>query len=131
LRFRGNYKGFFRTQESLVLKDEAPSAKAVLYLFRVVMTGLHLLRTREVVADIRLLNDAGFRLSFIAELIERKMSAGEKGRLAAGERDKLLEEARRLEVQLEPAAAASGLPEAVENLGALDDFLVPLRLAAG
>ena len=40
----------------LALKEEKATAKSVLYLFRVVMTGLHLLRTGEVEANLLQLN---------------------------------------------------------------------------
>lgn len=58
-----HYKGFYHTQEKLVLKDAAPTAKAVLYLFRVLITGLHLLRTGVVEANIITLNKDHFRRS--------------------------------------------------------------------
>lgn len=121
-----HYKGFFQTQEKLASKDAAPTAKAVLYLFRVVMTGLHLLRTGEVEANILKLNES-FKLPFISDLVARKTTGAEKGRLQAGEFDKLLADAKKLEAQLDPAAESSGLPETVENFAELDEFLVRVR----
>ena len=126
-----HYKGFFRTQEKLVMKDERPTAKAILYLFRVAMTGLHLLRSGEVEANILRLNDAVFRLPFIPDLVARKIGGAEKGALKSGERDFFLAEAHKREAQLDPAAAASHLPEEVQNYPALNEFLVRERLASG
>lgn len=126
-----HYLGFFRTQEKLVLKDEAPTAKAVLYLYRVVMTGLHLLRTREVETNLGTLNEQDFKLPFIPDLIARKVEGTEKGRLDPGERDRFVKEAKKLEEQLQPAADASGLPEEVPNYDALDDFLARMRTYQG
>lgn len=123
-----HYLGFFRTQEKLVMKDDAPTAKAMLYLFRVAMTGLHLLRTGEVEANISLLNERVFRLACIPDLVSRKLTGSEKGKLSASERESLVSEAKKLEAQLQPAAEASSLPEEVPNYDALDDFLARVRL---
>ena len=122
-----HYKGFFRTQEKLVLKDPMPTAKAVLYLFRVAMTGLHLLRTGEVNANILELNEE-FHLPFIKELVARKISGEEKGRLETHEFEKLMDTAKQLEAQLDPAAESSRLPDEVMNYLALDEFLKRLRI---
>ena len=122
-----HYKGFFRTQEKLVLKDPLPTAKTVLYLFRVAMTGLHLLRTGVVVANILELNKE-FHLSFINDLVARKISGEEKGRLEANEFENLLDAAKKLEAQLDLAAEDSKLPDVVMNFPALDDFLKRLRV---
>jgi hypothetical protein len=123
-----HYKGFFRTQEKLATKDPAPRAKAVLYLFRVVMTGLHLLRTGIVESNILTLNEQVFRLPFIPDLVARKTGGGEKGTLRPGEFDSLYGEAKKLETQLDDAAANSSLPEDVQNYAALEDFLIRIRM---
>ena len=123
-----HYKGFFRTQEKLATKDHAPSVKAVLYLFRVAMTGLHLLRTAVVEPNILVLNEH-FHLPFIPELVARKAAGAEKGMMAATEFEILLSEAKKLEAGLDAAAESSILPDEVRNLAALDEFLVRLRTA--
>ena len=92
------------------------------------MTGLHLLRTGEVETNLLRLNERNHRLPFIEDLVERKLGGKEQGRVLPGERDAYLREARRLEAELDPAAAASSLPESVSNIAALDEFLVRLRL---
>ncbi|MEI6235249.1 MAG: nucleotidyltransferase domain-containing protein [Planctomycetota bacterium] len=122
-----HYKGFFHGQEKLVMKDPLPTAKAVLYLFRVVMTGLHLLRTKNVETNILKLNEI-FELPFIPELVARKVSGTEKGRLEAHEFANLMDEAKRLEAQLDPASEVSPLPDVVTNYAALDDFLKRMRV---
>jgi hypothetical protein len=123
-----HYKGFFRTQEKLALKDTAPTVKTVLYLFRVVMTGLHLLRTGVVEANIETLNANEFKLPFIGDLIARKRAGAEFGRLKDRELDRYMDDAKRLETALDPAFASSCLPETVQNFSALNDFLVRMRL---
>jgi predicted nucleotidyltransferase len=124
-----HYRGFFRKQVELVLKEESPTAKSVLYLFRVVMTGLHLLRTGEVVTDVNRLNGENHRMEIVRELVSRKMESGEKqGRLRPEESKVLLAEARKLEAQLLPESESSSLPETVENLDDLNRFLVRRRI---
>lgn len=122
-----HYRGFFKNQLQLAGKEERPRAKTLLYLFRVVMTGIHLLRTTEVQANLQILNDEVFRRAFIEALIERKKSGTEKGTIEREERDSLLKEAQALEIELEEAFEESPLPNEVSNLDALDDFLVRVR----
>lgn len=125
-----HYKGFFQTQHKLVLKQPPCTAKSMLYLFRVAMTGLYLLRTHQVEANILALNETMFRFAFIPELVERKISGQEKGRLPEGDAQNLLAEALKLESQLDAAAEISGLPEEVQNVAALNDFLLRVRKQA-
>ena len=121
-----HYRGFFRNQEHLLMKEEKPRAKTMLYLFRVVMTGIHLLKTGEVEANLRTLNQT-FKRAFIDELIDRKMAGAEKGTLEIAERDRLLVEAKALETELEVAAETSPLPDDVPNMRELNEFLIGLR----
>jgi predicted nucleotidyltransferase len=123
-----HYLGFYHTEEKLVLKAERPTAKSILYLFRVLMTGLHLLRTGIVEANILKLNESEFKLPFINDLVAMKLGGFEKGTMPASELDRFMSEARRLEALLKPAADSSLLPDHVQNVDALDDFLVRLRL---
>ena len=122
-----HYRGFFQNQEKLLLKEDPPRVKSLLYLFRVAMTGLHLLRSGEVEANLATLNEFHFHLPFIPELIARKVASAERGVLESAERDRLLAEARILEARLLPASEASVLPEEVRNWDALDEFLVRVR----
>ena len=124
-----HYRGFLRNQMKLAARETVPQVKTILYLFRVAMTGIHLLRTGEVEANVRILNDDVFHRSDIPELIERKMASGEHGVLSSDERHRLLGEAERLEGTLEAAAEGSMLPDEVGNLDAIHDFLVRSRLS--
>ena len=92
------------------------------------MTGIHLLRTGEVEANIRALNEQVFKRSYIPELIERKMAGSERGALSPEERARFVAEADQFEAELEAAAAASPLPDEVANWEAINDFLVRQRL---
>ena len=99
----------------------------MLYAYRVLMTGIHLLRTGEVEANLLRLNEH-FRFGFLDELIARKVG-GEK--IAVGGLDWSFHEARlaELEAQLDQAFAASPLPEDRDRQ-AVHELLVRLRLSS-
>ena len=52
-----HYRGFYATQRKLIAKQEPKRAKPLLYAYRVLMTGIHLLRTGEVEANLLRLNE--------------------------------------------------------------------------
>ena len=66
-----HYLGFAETQWRLFEKKRPPRVKPLLYVFRVLLTGLHLMRTGEVEANLVTLNEI-FRLAYIPELVARK-----------------------------------------------------------
>ncbi|HYH66026.1 MAG TPA: nucleotidyltransferase domain-containing protein, partial [Urbifossiella sp.] len=102
-------------------------AKTLLYAYRVVLTGVHLLETGEVQAHLPTLN-ARFGLDYVPELIRRK-AAAEVGTLPGEDAAFHRAELARWEARLDAAHAASTLPDAAP-VDALDRFLVDLRLGA-
>ena len=90
-----HYRGFFATQRKLIAKEEPKRAKPVLYAYRVLMTGIHLLRTGEVEANLLRLNEH-FGFTFLDELIARKVS-GEN--IGVGDLDWPYHEARLAELE--------------------------------
>jgi predicted nucleotidyltransferase len=119
-----HYRGFYATQRKLLEKQQPKTVKAVLYAYRVLLTGIHLLRSGAVEANLRNLNEE-FQLPFIDELIAQKVAEH-----AAAEIDWPLH-ARRLdemERRLDEAFAASTLPED-RDWQAVNELLVDLRLA--
>jgi hypothetical protein len=122
-----HYLGFAATQWQLFAKEMPPRVKPLLYVFRVLLTGIHLMRTGEVEANLRVLNEAA-RLSYIDELIGRKLSGPEQGTLEAADLPFYRGEYERLTKVLEGAYAGSRLPESPTAKGALNDLLVRLRL---
>src|SRR6059036_942183 len=76
-----HYFGFAETQWKLFDKERARRVKPLLYVFRVLLTGIHLMRTGEVEANLKRLNEL-FRLPFIAELVARKLAGPEKSSLS-------------------------------------------------
>ena len=122
-----HYFGFAATQWKLFQKESPPRVKPLLYVYRVLLTGIHLMRTGEVEANLRTLNQAA-RLSYIDELIEQKVSGTEKGILDQADLEFHEQEYQRLVTALGRAADESGLPERPRGADALNDLLVRIRL---
>ena len=127
-----HYLGFAETQWRLFQKENPRRVKPLLYVYRVLLTGLHLVRTGELEASLPRLNEH-FRLPFIPELIARKLAGPEQS--AVGDTDLAQHAAtyERLRAELAAAPGSSPLPEApsAATRAALDDLLVRLRLQAG
>ena len=95
------------------------------------MTGIHLMQTGEVQANLKLLNE-DFKLPYIPDLIGRKVGGTEKGRLEQADHLGLHQrEYERLRSALEQAHQKSKLPEAPSGMAALHDLLVRIRLGKG
>ena len=122
-----HYLGFAATQWKLFQKENPPHVKPLLYVYRVLLTGIHLMRTGEVEANLVRLNEEA-RLPYIAELIERKKAGPEKGRLDQADISFHEKEYERLCHELESASEASHLPEIPSGAAALSDLLVRIRL---
>jgi predicted nucleotidyltransferase len=121
-----HYLGFLETQWKLFLKESPPRVKPLLYVYRVVLTGIHLMRTGCVEANLPRLNEE-FGLPYIPELIARKLAGPEKGVLEAADIEFHTREKERLEGVLKEAGERSTLPEAPSTHGELSDLLVRLR----
>lgn len=122
-----HYFGFAETQWKLFDKERPRRMKPLLYVFRVLLTGIHLMRTGEVEADLRVLNGE-FKLGYLPELIERKLAGPEKSELGEGDVSFYRGEYERLRTVLEDSYRASTLPEAPGCRVALNDLLIRLRL---
>lgn len=72
-----HYLGFASTQWKLFAKDTPPRVKPLLYTFRVLLTGIHLMKSGEVQANLNVLNESA-KLSYVDELIDRKRRGAEK-----------------------------------------------------
>ncbi len=122
-----HYRGFARGRRHR-LREPNPTVKHLLYAYRVLLTGIHLMKSGEVVANINTLN-LDFQLSEVAELVARKSAGMEKEALLPSElaqHEQLLD---RLEVQLDQAHADSHLPEEPTNAAELNELVLSLRLA--
>jgi len=122
-----HYRGFLQTQRKLMDKQPELRAKTLLYAYRVVMSGIHLLQSGEVEAHLPTLNEK-FQATFIPELIERKAMA-ETGTLNGVDCEFHRAELDRWEYRLGEAFAASPLPDDAPR-DEMHEFLVALRLEA-
>ncbi len=121
-----HYLGFAATQWDLFEQKDPPRIKPLLYVYRVLLTGIHLLRSGEVEANLLTLN-RDFGLPYVPELVARKVNGQEAGRLTAAENDFHRQEYLRLRAALEQAASTSALPGEPTSERALNDLLVRLR----
>ena len=124
-----HYFGFAETQWKLWQKERPRRVKPLLYVYRVLLTGIHLMRTGEVQANLVTLNEE-FKLSHVAELIARKLAGPEQSVLPDADLPFHEREYGRLRRELEQAHQASTLPETPAGQPALNDLLIRLRLAS-
>jgi uncharacterized protein len=122
-----HYLGFAATQWKLFGKEDPPRVKPLLYVYRVLLTGIHLMRTGEIEANLVHLNETA-KLPYIPELVERKVGGPEKGTLDQADLNFHKREYDRLVGELEAAYEKSGLPGHATGGEALNDLLVRLRL---
>ena len=124
-----HYLGFAETQWNFFSKEVAPRVKPLLYTYRVLLTGIHLMRSGEIEANLLTLNEQ-FRLPFLPELISQKLAGPEKSTLE--DTDVAFHEAKviRLREDLEAAHLASKLPElpSDETRQRLSELLIHVRL---
>jgi predicted nucleotidyltransferase len=122
-----HYFGFGETQWKLFEKESPRRVKPLLYIYRVMLTGIYLMRTGEVEANLLRLNES-FRLPYVKDLVARKLAGPEQSTLADADIEFHRGEYARLRNQLQVAHDASTLPEASTAKSALDDLLIRLRM---
>lgn len=122
-----HYLGFVRTQWKLFQKEQPPRVKPLLYVYRVFLTGMHLMRTGDVEANLVKLNEE-YKLPYIPDLIARKVEGKEKAVLDDADLSFHQKEYERLEAALKEARERSSLPEDSSAMDALNDLLVRMRL---
>lgn len=122
-----HYRGFANGQWKLF--TSTGRLKPLLYTLRVLLTGVHLMRTGEVVTDLRQLYE-GHQLPYVPDLIAAKAAGeheewtGDPAGRAVIERD-----VARLHLALDQAAERTPLPPHPSTKDALHDLLVRTRLA--
>ena len=127
-RFGRHYRGFF---SGMCREHEAaaqPGVKSLLYSYRVALTGIHLMRSGELEANInRLAPEYGF--ASVLELVAYKREHAEKSRLPTGLDQVYRAGWPRLAALLDAAIEDSSLAAEPTNRQALSDWLVAQRLA--
>jgi len=122
-----HYLGFAETEWKLLNKERPTRIKPLLYVYRVLLTGIHMMRTGEVEANLQALNSI-FKLPYIPELIARKSEASEKGTIEDADMAFHQKEFERLKSVLEQASLESNLPERPTSSEALNELLIRTRL---
>lgn len=124
-----HYLGFAETQWKLFRKEDPPRVKPLLYVYRVLLTGIHLMRTGEVEANLLRLNETA-KLPYIDDLVARKIAGAEKGRLDAADVEFHEREYVRLVAEMESEMARSELPAEAIGMNRLNGCLIRLRMGA-
>src|SRR5436190_21893609 len=75
-----HYLGFAETQWKLFEKEQPRRVKPLLYVYRVLLTGIHLMETGQVQANLVSLNER-YRLPYVPDLIARKLAGPEQSLL--------------------------------------------------
>lgn len=126
-RFFSHYRGFFKGICHEHDKNGMRHGKALLYAYRVALTGAHLLNTGEVVGNLMELAPR-YGFSEATELAERKIRTAEKLVLSEQEDARHRAAWPRLQALLEEAHEKSALPDAPKNEPELNAWLTELRL---
>ncbi|PTA68837.1 nucleotidyltransferase domain-containing protein [Deinococcus arcticus] len=123
-----HYLGFSANQWTLLEKESVPRVKPLLYAFRTVLTGLHLMRMGEIQANLEVLN-AGARLPFLTDLLALKRQ-GHEAEPLPGDLPFYRTQHARLLARLEDAQTTTHLPAAVpeETRRAVSDWVVAVRV---
>ncbi len=124
-----HYNGFAGNQRKLLAGGEH-TVKRLLYCYRVFLTGIHVLRTGRLEANLLVLNEE-YGLEGIESLAERKSSGEEKEPLEAGEAEAHGRALDVLQGRLDIAFEESQLPDEVTSFDALDDYVVRARMELG
>lgn len=121
-----HYLGFAETQWKLFSKETPPRVKPLLYVYRVLLTGIHLMKTGRIEANLVTLNEEA-RLPQIADLVAIKLSSPEKGKVPHKDLSFHAAEYQRLRTILHEAFERSSLPDSPTAEPALEDLLLRLR----
>jgi predicted nucleotidyltransferase len=122
-----HYTNFAETQWQLLEKQQPPTAKALLYVYRVLLTGIRLMETCEIEANLVRLNEQ-FRLPYINDLILRKTTSKEKGGIDEKDLPFHHHEYEKLQSQLTATFEKTTLPGAPTARPQLNDLLIRLRI---
>jgi predicted nucleotidyltransferase len=124
-----HYRGFAATELALLDNEARRRVKRTLYVYRVLLTGIHLARTGRVEADLNLLLDDRPDLGVVRELIQLKRSGAEEATFGD---EAIAPHRRRVEqlgAELVEAFASSAWPERPPARDAVNDLLIRTRLA--
>jgi hypothetical protein len=117
-----HYFGFARTQWGLFTSQQPRRVKPLLYVYRILLTGIHLMQTARIEANLVQLNEQ-FRLPSIPELIEQKVLGPEHVVLSDADVAFHEREFMRLRNLLQTEFERTSLPEKPAGKPLLNEFL--------
>jgi predicted nucleotidyltransferase len=120
-----HYLGFSRNQRTLLDRESLPRVKPLLYLYRVLLTGIHMMRTGTIECDLPRLAEE-YAVRGVSELVA---SSAERGTLPEGSAEAHAGQLRALSTRLEAEGAITALPDSPRAARALSEFLVRVRLS--
>jgi predicted nucleotidyltransferase len=123
---RHHFFHFGLDQWKLVTASREPTVKGLLYTYRPLLAGIHLMRTGRVESNLRRLNEE-FRIAAIDDLISRKLAGAEKMTVSPDELASHRPMFDRLCLDLDAAREQSTLPDEPGGRAELNDLLLRLR----
>lgn len=123
-----HYLGFAATQWGLLEREAQPRVKPLLYVYRVLLTGIHLVRTGEIIADLPTLLADRPDLADVRDLVEIKRSGHEAEVLDARLVGPATARYAALRAELEEARERSPLPERPSARAEVDQLVIAARL---
>ena len=129
-RHAHHYLGFADTQWQLFERTGGRQLKPLLYVYRVLKTGIHLLRTGQVEANMRKLLDDDPVVPYLGELIDAKTGGGEHATLDRADASLYRGDIDWLRDLLQREQSVSYLPAEPTARAALNDYVIRTRMAA-
>ncbi len=122
-----HYLGFAQTQCQLFSKQTPAKVKPLLYIYRVLLTGIYLMQTSILETNLVELNKI-FNLTYLSDLIACKLAGAEKTVLPNIDLIFYQQEYERLCSELRETSQNSSLPEIPSCKNKLNDLLIRIRL---
>jgi len=121
-----HYLGFAETQWGLFRKETPPRIKPLLYTYRVLMTGIHLMRTGQIEANLVRLNEQ-MQQSHVDDLLRQKREGVENQTMTAPAVDFHEREYLRLAALVRQEHERTALPELPSSRSAVNELLIRIR----
>jgi predicted nucleotidyltransferase len=120
-----HYRGWAHSRWKVFTSEEPKRAKSILNVYRILLTGTHLLEACEVDANLpRRAAERG--LDFVLDLLERKRRG--EATLERAEVERHAQRVSALEAAMLRAYQTSRLPDSAPNLDEMNDFLIRTRV---
>ncbi len=122
-----HYADLARSHWQIVSLESPAPAKQILHLYRLILTGIHLMRTKSIESNLSKLNET-FQLSFVDDLVSWALSAPGEETLPDVDLDRHEREVERLLAELATAREKSELPDTPTTARELHELVVRTRL---